>query len=82
MQVLYSTFSRFCGRCLTHSYRANIHRSIEKLGDFSSIGLKNVLTNRYAVRQLIAQEVNGTRVHDICLNVAMKNNPIHFMAIQ
>lgn len=32
-------------------------RSIEKLGDFSTIGLKNVLTNRYAVRQLIAQEV-------------------------
>ncbi|KFH68850.1 hypothetical protein MVEG_05654 [Podila verticillata NRRL 6337] len=31
--------------------------SIEKLGDFSSIGLKNVLTNRYAVRQLIAQEI-------------------------
>ncbi|KAF9962640.1 hypothetical protein BGZ72_000060 [Mortierella alpina] len=31
--------------------------SIEKLGDFSTIGLKNVLTNRYAVRQLIAQEI-------------------------
>ncbi|KAF9361013.1 hypothetical protein BGX26_006565 [Mortierella sp. AD094] len=31
--------------------------SIEKLGDFSGIGLKNVLTNRYAVRQLIAQEI-------------------------
>ncbi|KAF9938682.1 hypothetical protein BGZ67_010582 [Mortierella alpina] len=31
--------------------------SIEKLGDFSTIGLKNVLTSRYAVRQLIAQEI-------------------------
>ncbi|KAF9191281.1 hypothetical protein BGZ50_009496 [Haplosporangium sp. Z 11] len=31
--------------------------SIEKLGDFSTIGLKNILTNRYAVRQLIAQEI-------------------------
>ncbi|KAI1316192.1 hypothetical protein EDD11_010364 [Mortierella claussenii] len=31
--------------------------SIEKLGDFSGIGLKNVLTNRYAVRQLVAQEI-------------------------
>ncbi|KAG0266796.1 hypothetical protein BG011_000848 [Mortierella polycephala] len=31
--------------------------SIEKLGDFSTIGLKDVLTNRYAVRQLIAQEI-------------------------
>ncbi|KAG0219745.1 hypothetical protein BGX33_001062 [Mortierella sp. NVP41] len=31
--------------------------SIEKLGDFSTIGLKNVLTNRYATRQLIAQEI-------------------------
>ncbi|KAF9409813.1 hypothetical protein BGZ94_001854 [Podila epigama] len=31
--------------------------SIEKLGDFTGIGLKNVLTNRYAVRQLIAQEI-------------------------
>ncbi|KAG0333301.1 hypothetical protein BG004_000897 [Podila humilis] len=31
--------------------------SIEKLGDFTSIGLKNVLTNRYTVRQLIAQEI-------------------------
>ncbi|KAG0053134.1 hypothetical protein BGZ83_001606 [Gryganskiella cystojenkinii] len=31
--------------------------SIEKLGDFSTIGLKSVLTNRYATRQLIAQEI-------------------------
>ncbi|KAF9438710.1 hypothetical protein BGZ76_005655 [Entomortierella beljakovae] len=31
--------------------------SIEKLGDFSGIGLKNILPNRYAVRQLIAQEI-------------------------
>ncbi|KAG0222039.1 hypothetical protein BGX31_009398 [Mortierella sp. GBA43] len=30
---------------------------IDKLGDFSGIGLKNILPNRYAVRQLISQEI-------------------------
>ncbi|KAI7825988.1 P-loop containing nucleoside triphosphate hydrolase protein [Gamsiella multidivaricata] len=44
--------------------------SIEKLGDFSGIGLKNVLTSRYAVRQLIAQEVNFyTATGKITLNL-------------
>jgi len=45
--------------------------SIEKLGDFSTIGLKNVLTNRYATRQLIAQEVLLTKCascRHICLH--------------
>lgn len=32
---------------------------IDRLGDFTGIGLKHVLPNRYAVRQLIAQEVGA-----------------------
>lgn len=56
-----------------------LFRSIEKLGDFSSIGLKNVLTNRYAVRQLIAQEVQQHDENEVAWYLTFVwhgNNPL------